>query len=138
MADAPEARLRRLPTRRVPRLRRGAAHGDESARPNCSSKRSLREDRSILDLIDADYSFVNDRLAQHYGIEGVTGQEFRRVKLPANRGGILTQASILTLTSNPTRTAPVKRGKWVLEQILSTPAAPRHRPTLPPSPKRNA
>ena len=84
----------------------------------------LREDRSILDLLDADFSFVNERLAKHYGIDGVTGPEFRRVKLPPNRGGILTQASILTLTSNPTRTSPVKRGKWVLDQILDTPPPP--------------
>ncbi|HEY7426943.1 MAG TPA: DUF1592 domain-containing protein [Gemmataceae bacterium] len=84
----------------------------------------LKEDRSLLDLLDADFSFVNERLAKHYGIEGVKGKEFRRVKLPANRGGILTQASILTLTSNPTRTSPVKRGKWVLDQIFNTPPPP--------------
>ena len=84
----------------------------------------LRENRSILDLLDADFSFVNERLAKHYGIEGVSGPEFRRVKLPPNRGGVLTQASILTLTSNPTRTSPVKRGKWVLDQILGTPPPP--------------
>jgi hypothetical protein len=84
----------------------------------------LREDRSILDLLDADFSFVNERLAKHYGIAGVTGREFRRVSLPPNRGGLLTQASILTLTSNPTRTSPVKRGKWVLEQILNSPPPP--------------
>jgi hypothetical protein len=84
----------------------------------------LREDRSILDLLDADFSFVNERLAKHYGIAGVTGPEFRRVKLPPNRGGVLTQAGVLTLTSNPTRTSPVKRGKWVLDQILGTPPPP--------------
>jgi hypothetical protein len=84
----------------------------------------LREDRNILDLLDADFSFVNERLAKHYGISGVKGKEFRRVTLPPNRGGILTQASVLTLTSNPTRTAPVKRGKWVLDQILGTPPPP--------------
>ena len=84
----------------------------------------LREDRSILDLLDADFSFVNERLAKHYGIEGVKGPKFRRVKLPANRGGVLTQAGVLTLTSNPTRTSPVKRGKWVLDQILGTPPPP--------------
>jgi len=84
----------------------------------------LRENRSVLDLIDADFSFVNGRLAKLYGIEGVTGPEFRRVKLPPNRGGVLTQAGVLTLTSNPTRTSPVKRGKWVLEQILGTPPPP--------------
>jgi hypothetical protein len=84
----------------------------------------LREDRSILDFLDADFSFVNERLAKHYGIAGVTGPEFRRVTLPAERGGILTQASILTLTSNPTRTSPVKRGKWVLDQLLNQPPPP--------------
>jgi hypothetical protein len=95
----------------------------------------LREDRSILDLLDADFSFVNERLARHYGIAGVTGPEFRRVPLPANRGGILTHASILTLTSNPTRTSPVKRGKWVMEQILneSPPPPPPDVPELPPT-----
>ena len=96
-----------------------------AARPSCSSARSSSEDRSILDLLDADYTFLNERLAKHYGIDGVEGDEFRRVDLSAGlaRGGILTQASILTITSNPTRTSPVKRGKWILEQILGTPAA---------------
>jgi hypothetical protein len=84
----------------------------------------LREDRSILDFLDADFSFVNEPLAKHYGIKGVKGKVFQRVKLPPNRGGILTQASILTLTSNPTRTSPVKRGKWVLDQVLGTPPPP--------------
>lgn len=84
----------------------------------------LRENRSILDFLDADFSFVNEPLAKHYGIAGVTGKEFRRVSLPPNRGGVLTQASVLTLTSNPTRTSPVKRGKWVLDQILGTPPPP--------------
>ena len=84
----------------------------------------LREDRSILDFLDADFSFVNARLAKHYGIEGITGKDFQRVKMPTMRGGILTHASILTLTSNPTRTAPVKRGKWVMDQILGTPPPP--------------
>jgi hypothetical protein len=84
----------------------------------------LREDRSILELIDADFTFVNARLARHYGIDGVYGAGFRKIQTPSNRGGLLTQASILTLTSNPTRTAPVKRGKWVLEQLLGTPPPP--------------
>jgi hypothetical protein len=84
----------------------------------------LRENRSVLDFIDADFTYVNARLARHYGIDGVYGVEFRKIKTPANRGGLLTQASILTLTSNPTRTAPVKRGKWVLEQLLGTPPPP--------------
>lgn len=85
----------------------------------------LREDRSVLDLLDTDFTFVNERLAKHYGIEGVKGDEFQRVKVDRNRrGGILTQASVLTVTSNPTRTSPVKRGKWVLEQILNSPPPP--------------
>ena len=91
----------------------------------------VREDRNIGDLLDADFGFVNEKLAKHYGIEGVKGKEFRRVKLPANRGGLLTQASILTLTSNPTRTSAVKRGKWVLDQILNTPPPPPP-PDVPP------
>jgi hypothetical protein len=84
----------------------------------------IKEDRSILDFLDADFSFVNERLARHYGIAGVKGPEFRRVKLPPTRGGILGQASILTITSNPTRTSPVKRGKWVLETIFNAPPPP--------------
>jgi mono/diheme cytochrome c family protein len=84
----------------------------------------LREDRSLLDLIDADFTFVNARLARHYGMSGIFGAHFRRVPAPPNRGGLLTQASILTLTSHPTRTSPVKRGKWVLEQLLGTPPPP--------------
>lgn len=86
----------------------------------------MEEDRSILDLLDADYTFLNDRLARIYEIEGVEGEEFRRVALPpgSRRGGLLTQASILTSTSNPTRTSPVKRGRWILEQILGTPPPP--------------
>ncbi len=85
----------------------------------------MRQDRSVLDLIDADYTFVNERLANHYGMDGVDGDEFREVKITdSRRGGVLTHASILTLTSNPTRTSPVKRGKWILENILGTPPPP--------------
>lgn len=88
----------------------------------------LREDRSIVEFINADYTFVNDRLARHYGFTNVTGEAFQRVSLKGSqRGGVLTHASILTLTSNPTRTSPVKRGKWVLENILGTPRLPRRR-----------
>jgi hypothetical protein len=82
----------------------------------------IREDRSALELIDADYTFLNERLANHYGIGGVDGDDFERVGVGGvGRGGLLTQASILTLTSNPTRTSPVKRGKWIMENILGTP-----------------
>jgi hypothetical protein len=85
----------------------------------------IQDDRSVLDFLDSDDAFVNERLARHYGIAGVKGEEFRRVKLTDDRrGGLLGQASILMVTSNPTRTSPVKRGKWILEQILGTPPPP--------------
>jgi mono/diheme cytochrome c family protein len=85
----------------------------------------LREDRSVLTLLDADYTFANEQLARHYGIEGVTGGEMRRVPLAdARRGGVLTMAGILTANSNATRTSPVKRGKWVLEVLLNAPPPP--------------
>jgi hypothetical protein len=85
----------------------------------------MREDRSVLDFLDSNYTFLNDRLARHYGIPNVVGKEFRRVDLPGHRrGGVITQASLLTVTSNPTRTSPVKRGKWILENILGTPPPP--------------
>jgi hypothetical protein len=84
----------------------------------------VREDRSVLDLLEADYTFVNERSARHYGIPGVSGPEFRRVPLPAYRRGILGHGSILTLTSNPDRTSPVQRGKWVLEVLLGSPPPP--------------
>jgi hypothetical protein len=82
----------------------------------------MREDKSILDFIDSSYTFLNQRLARHYGIPGVSSDSFRMVRLKGHqRGGVITQASVLTVTSNSTRTSPVKRGKWVLEQILGTP-----------------
>ncbi len=85
----------------------------------------IREDRSVLDFLDSDYTFVNERLARHYGIGGVHGDEFRRVQLSGGqRGGVLSQASVLSVTSNPTRTSPVKRGKWVLENLLGAPPPP--------------
>ncbi len=104
----------------------------------------VREDRSVLDLIDGNFTYLNAPLARHYGIadtagnwmyakgkdrlsggQTIQGSEFVRVSLPMKeRGGLLTQASVLTVTSNPTRTSPVKRGRWVLEQILGTPPPP--------------
>jgi hypothetical protein len=86
----------------------------------------LQSDRSVLELVDSDYTFLNERLAAHYGIPGVTGDEMRRVTLPADstRGGVLTQATILAVTSNPTRTSPVKRGLFVLENFLGTVTPP--------------
>ncbi len=86
----------------------------------------IQEDRSLIELLDSDYTFLNERLARHYGIEGVEGNEMRRVDLPPDspRGGILTQGTILAVTSNPDRTSPVKRGLFILENILGTPPAP--------------
>lgn len=85
----------------------------------------LRQDRSVVELLDAKYSFVNERLARHYGIKGLTGDKFQKVALnDTGRAGVLTHASVLTLTSNPNRTSPVKRGKYVLENILGTPPPP--------------
>ncbi|MEO6004032.1 MAG: DUF1592 domain-containing protein [Opitutus sp.] len=85
----------------------------------------LRADRSVFDFLTGDYTFVNARLARFYGLPEITGEEFRQVSLAATpRRGVLTQGSVLTLTSNPTRTSPVKRGKWVLENLLGTPPPP--------------
>ena len=86
----------------------------------------LRENRSILDLIGGKYTFVNERLAEFYKIPGVSGPEFRRVDLTdiPERGGVITQASVLTVSSYATRTSPVLRGKWVLENILNDPPPP--------------
>ena len=92
----------------------------------------VREDRSLLDLLTADYSFVNERIARHYGIPNVTGNAFRRVTLPAERRGILTHGSVLVLTSVADRTSPVMRGKWVMEVMMGSPppAPPPNVPTL--------
>ena len=85
----------------------------------------LREDHSALDLLDADYTFVNERLARHYGIPNVRGSHFRRVALADEaRGGLLGHGSILTVTSYANRTSPVNRGKWILENVLGTPPPP--------------
>lgn len=82
----------------------------------------LKEDRSVLEFLDSDWTILNNELADHYRIKDIVGSNFRKVTLTdKNRGGVLTHASILTLTSNPTRTSPVKRGKWILENILGTP-----------------
>ena len=84
----------------------------------------VREDRSVLDLLTADYSFVNERIAKHYGIPNVTGPAFRRVTLPEYRRGILGHGSVLVLTSVADRTSPVMRGKWVMEVLLGSPPPP--------------
>jgi hypothetical protein len=86
----------------------------------------LREDRSVSELLSANYTFLNHRLAEHYGIPDIHGSHFRRVELDdPNRGGLMGQASIWTVTSYATRTSPVKRGKWILDNLLGSP---------PPSP----
>src|SRR5207245_7049670 len=85
----------------------------------------FREDRALLDLLSADYTFVNQRLAEHYGIPRVYGSQFRRVTLTdPNRFGLLGQGSVLTVTSYPNRTSVVQRGKWILEALLGTPPPP--------------
>lgn len=85
----------------------------------------VRQDRSILDLIDGKYTFLNERLAEFYGVPGVRGAWFRKVALAgSHRGGVLTQASVLTVSSYPTRTSPVLRGKWILANLLNAPPPP--------------
>ena len=86
----------------------------------------VKEDGSVADLLDSDWTFLNDRLAKHYGVPGVTGKEMRRVKLPTDspRGGLITMGSVLVVTSNPTRTSPVKRGQFILDNILGMPTPP--------------
>jgi hypothetical protein len=85
----------------------------------------VRADRGVIELLTADYTFVNERLARHYGIANVTGAEFRQVNLAGTgRTGVLTHASVLTVNSGPTRTSPVKRGKWVLENVLGVAQPP--------------
>ena len=86
----------------------------------------VKENRSVIDLLRADYTFVNQRLAKHYGIPNVYGSHFRRVELGTNhvRGGLLGQGSIMTVTSYANRTSPVRRGQWILENLLGTPVPP--------------
>jgi len=85
----------------------------------------VREDKSVIDFLNGKYTFVNERLAKFYGIPNVKGNEFRKVSLEGTeRSGVLTQASILTVTSYPTRTSPVLRGKWILENVLNSPPPP--------------
>jgi uncharacterized protein DUF1592/uncharacterized protein DUF1588/uncharacterized protein DUF1585/uncharacterized protein DUF1595/uncharacterized protein DUF1587 len=96
----------------------------------------MKEDRSVLDLLRADYTFLNERLAKHYGIPNVYGAHFRRVELGKDhvRGGLLGQGSIMTVTSYANRTSPVNRGKWILENLLGTPVPPPPQ-NVPPLPE---
>ena len=85
----------------------------------------MRGNLPVTTLLDGQFTYLNEQLAKFYGVAGVQGPEFRRVSLEGTpRGGVLTQASILTVTSDPTRTSPVKRGKWILENLLNTPPPP--------------
>jgi mono/diheme cytochrome c family protein len=124
-----------LHIRNVPGLRPSPEllfHFDDNLRQAFERETSLffesivRENRRVLDLVDADYTFLNERLAKHYGIPGVYGERFRRVPLPPEsvRRGLLGQGSILTGTSRPNRTSPVIRGKWILENIFGSPPPP--------------
>src|SRR5438552_4075784 len=106
-----------------------ARHLDGPRPPPCETEMLfdavMREDRSVLDLMRADFTYVNDRLAQHYGIPNVTGGRFRRVPVTDDaRKGLLGHGSILAVTSHAERTSPVVRGKWILENILGTPPPP--------------
>src|SRR5258708_16567999 len=87
---------------------------------------TLREDRSVVDLLDANYPFVNERLARHYHIPGISGSRFRRVTFPNHdqRGGVLAEGALLATTSYPDRTSPVLRGKWLLNNIFGLPVPP--------------
>jgi len=84
----------------------------------------VRDDRSVLDLVTADYSYINERIARHYGIANVSGDQFRRVSMPENRRGLLSHGSILQLTSVADRTSPVQRGKWIMQVLFGTPPPP--------------
>jgi hypothetical protein len=132
-----------LQTRRLPTItpdKSAFPQFDESLRAAMQKETELfflhvmSEDRSVLEFLDADYTWANEPLAKLYGISGVSGDEFRRVSLAGtHRGGLLTEASVLLITSNPGRTSPVKRGKWVLETLLGAPppSPPPNVPALP-------
>ncbi|HET9833711.1 MAG TPA: DUF1592 domain-containing protein, partial [Vicinamibacterales bacterium] len=111
---------------------------DDNLRQSMKEETSLffdsivREDRSVVDLLNADYTFVNERLARHYGIPNIYGSQFRRVKVTDEaRRGLLGQAAVLTVTSYPNRTSPVERGKWILTNLLGLPPQPPP-PNVPP------
>jgi hypothetical protein len=103
----------------------GQLRGDMVRETQLLFQHLVREDRSMLELLTADYTFLNERLAEHYGIPGIAGSEFRRVEYPDNsRRGVLGHASVLLLTSMANRTSPVLRGKWVMEVLMGTPPPP--------------
>ena len=97
----------------------------------------VREDRNVFDMMTADYTFVNERLAKHYGIPNIYGTDFRRVNVPSSaRKGLFGQGSFLTVTSAANRTSPVTRGAWILENLLGSPA-PLPPPNVPPFPEKH-
>ena len=109
-------------TRRASRISRTTCGSRCAARRELFVEHVIRDDRSILDFLDGKYSYLNERLARHYGIPNVVGPEFRRVDLTGSpRGGVLTQGSVLTVSSYATRTSPVLRGKWILDNLLNAP-----------------
>ena len=117
---------------------------DDNLRQSMKEETSLffdsivREDRSVMDLLNADYTFINERLARHYGIPNVYGSQFRRVAVTNEaRRGLLGQGSVLTVTSYPNRTSPVERGKWILTNLLGVPPQPPP-PNIPPLPDAGA
>jgi len=134
-----------VPSSQLGRFRTPAVQLDDNLRtamrlePEMLFESIVREDRSLADLLDCDYTFLNARLAKLYGITGVTGTEMRKVTLPRDspRGGLLTMGSMLVVTSNPTRTSPVKRGQFILDNILgmSVPPPPADVPALEASEK---
>jgi hypothetical protein len=130
VAGAAAAGVRDVPTRSVSRPGTSTCGSRCGGRQSCCCRTYWQADRPLTELIDADYTFLNERLARFYEIPGVTGPAFQ--PRPAegscrSRGGILTQASVLTVSSYATRTSPVLRGKWILENILNAP------PPAPPA-----
>ncbi len=119
-------RLRGLLEKRSPAELTGALRNAMRHETEMAFAHIVKEDRSVLELLDANYTFVNDILAEHYGLPAVEGHDMRRVELPPNspRGGVLTQGTMLVVTSNPTRTSPVKRGLFILDNILGIPPPP--------------
>ncbi|TLD69476.1 DUF1592 domain-containing protein [Phragmitibacter flavus] len=111
--------------RRFPEFYKGSLRRDMKKESELFFDHILRDNRSALEILDSDYTFMNETLAKFYGVEGVKGSKFQKVSLKGTpRGGLLTQAGILALTSHPTRTSPVKRGQFLLENVLGTPPPP--------------
>ena len=126
MAATAQAARRPADDRILPDVRLGHEAGHAATRRPRSSTTCAPADRSVLELLDADYTFVNEQLAKHYGIAGVTGDKPSKVSLKPehHRGGVLGMGAVLALTSHTFRTSPTQRGKYVLEVIFGTPPPP--------------